>query len=158
MLGDHVTPRLCMDFDLSGLQCRFGPVVIGEGYVEGPNGLKMRYQVTSTDKNDLRYIYGKRSYHMYGGKFLENIVQFLARIVVMNAAAPCVYGTVDISSSCNRTMNLCFIAFPEGCGRTGSCHKAGDQRGNAVRRPSWARDLPLKAEVGSGQTYGDAGK
>jgi DNA polymerase len=128
---------------------KFGPVVISEGCVEGPGGLKMRYQVTNTDKNDLRYVYGKRSYHMYGAKFLENIVQFLARIILMNAALRLWDRGYKFKLQAHD--ELVFIVpdadAPE------AMRVINEEMS---RRPSWARDLPLKAEVGYGQTYGDA--
>jgi DNA polymerase family A len=128
---------------------RFGPCVIGHGYVEGPNNLKMVYQVISTDKTDLRYIYGKRSFHMYGAKFLENIVQFLARIIVMNAALR--LWDRGYKFKLQSHDELVFIVPDD---QVEACKVTVMEE--LCRRPSWARDLPLKAEVGHGQTYGDA--
>jgi hypothetical protein len=128
---------------------KFGPCVIGDGYVEGPNGLKMRYKVTSTDPKDLRYVYGKRSYHMYGAKFLENIVQFLARIIVMNAALR-LWGR-GYKFKLQSHDELVFIVPDDQVEIAKLVIKE-----EMIRRPSWALDLSLDAEIGSGQSYGDA--
>jgi hypothetical protein len=73
---------------------KFGPCIIGydherrHGYVRGPNGLEMRYIPAPNDDygRDKGYIYAQRWHKIYGSAFLENIVQFLARILVMQAA------------------------------------------------------------------------
>ena len=126
-----------------------GPVEVGHGYVKGPNGLKMNYQVTSTDKGDLKYIYGKRSYHMYGGKFLENIVQFIARIIVMYSAFRMWYRGYKFKLQSHD--ELVFIVPDADVPEAMRVIKE-----EMERRPSFAKDLPLKSEVGFGQTYGDA--
>ena len=128
---------------------KVGPVEVGEGYVKGPSDLIMRYQVTNTDKTDLRYVYGKRSYHMYGGKFLENIVQFLARIVVMHAALR--LWDRGYKFKLQSHDELVFIVSDAQVPEAMRVIKE-----EMERRPSWAKDLPLKSEVGFGQTYGDA--
>ena len=144
-----------LDGYLAGAWCglagpvKFGPVVISEGCVEGPGGLKMLYDVISTDNNDLRYVYGKRSYHMYGAKFLENIVQFLARIIVMNAALR--LWDRGYKFKLQSHDELVFI-IPDA--QVPEAMRVIKEE--MERRPSWARDFPLKAEVGHGLTYGDA--
>ena len=144
-LGNILKTAWC---GLSG-PVKYGPVVVSEGCVEGPGGLKMRYKVESTDPQDLRYVYGKRSYHMYGGKFLENIVQFLARIVVMHAALR--LWDRGYKFKLQSHDELVFIVpdaqVPE------AMRVINEEM---CRRPSWAPDLPLKVEVGYGQSYGDA--
>ena len=144
-LGDILKTAWC---GLSG-PVRFGPVIISEGCVEGPGGLKMRYKVDSTDPSELRYIYGRRSYKIYGGKFLENIVQFLARIVVMHAALRLWDRGYKFKLQAHD--ELAFIVPDAG---VPECERVVMEE--MCRRPSWAKDLPLKAEVGHGQTYGDA--
>lgn len=144
-LGDILKTAWC---GLSG-PVQFGPVVISEGCVEGPGGLKMRYKVDSSDPDELRYVYGRRSYKMYGGKFLENIVQFLARIVVMNASLRLWDRGYHFKLQSHDELGFIIAdaAVPE------AMRVINEEM---CRRPSWARDLPLKAEVSFGQTYGDA--
>lgn len=132
------------------LPVKFGPCVIGHGYVEGPGGLRMNYANPRIDENgDLRYDYGARSYKMYGSKFLENIVQFLARINTMHDA-------LRISDRGFR-FNLQShdeLAWVVPKDKVEECKRVALEE--MRRPPSWAKDLPLNAECSSGPTYGDA--
>ena len=67
---------------------KFGPCLISKGRIDLPNGLSLNYADPKWDseRQEFTYRYGKRTHHIYGAKMLENIVQALARIVVMNAA------------------------------------------------------------------------
>ena len=131
---------------------RWGPVVIGAGYVKLPNGMKMLYDVQSRDpksEEGLTYRYGRRAHKLYGAKFLENIVQALARIIVMNAA-------LRISDRGFRFVlqshdELAFIVPDADVLR---CIEIVLEE--MRRRPSWAPTLPLNAEAGHGKSYGDA--
>jgi DNA polymerase len=142
----------------SGPPQRFGPCLIGyelvEGvpsaYVEGPSGLRMWYAKPRIDEEgNLRYDYGKRSFKMYGSKFLENIVQFLARIDTMHDA--CRIAARGYKFCLQSHDELCWIV-PE--------DKAADCLAVALeemrRPPSWAPNLPLDAEGNIGASYGDA--
>lgn len=130
---------------------RFGPVTVGFGEVQAPGGLAMRYDNPryDTDKNESVFEYGRYTHKLYGAKFLENIVQYLARIVVMNAA-------LRLSDRGYRFVlqahdELVFlvpdaevpVALPV-------IHE------EMTRCPSWALDLPLTADVGQGASYGAA--
>jgi DNA polymerase len=128
---------------------KFGPCLISYGKVEGPGGLCLEYDTPQQDKDGgLTYRYGKFVHKIYGAKTLENIVQFLARIIVMNAAL----------RLRDRGLRFCLQAHDELVFIV-----PNEQLDNAkkivheemTRRPSWAPDLPVTAEVGSGPSYGD---
>jgi len=132
-------------------EVRFSPVKITKGRIEGPGGLSMHYGTPhyDTDIQETRFSYGGRLYNMYGAKMLENIVQFLARINVMNDAMrisdrgfPFVLQAHD---------ELVFIVPDD---QVEECREVAlyEMR----RPPSWAEDLPLDAEVSVGQNYGEA--
>jgi hypothetical protein len=135
-----------------GTAIKWGPVVIGPGYVEGPNGMRMHYarprvEVRQNNLNDMVYDYGQRTHKIYGSKFLENIVQFLARINTMNDAlriADCTGHDFVLQSH----DELVWI-IPE--------EEAEDFQQVALREmrrpPFWARDLPLDAESHIGNNY-----
>ena len=131
----------------NGSAVRYGPVTIGRGYVEGPGGLQMRY-VPIPGRN-LKYKYGGRTFKIYGAKFLENIIQFLARIVFMNAALR--LHTRGVRFILQVHDELVFIVPDE---HVDSAKKIIYDE--MIRRPSWAPDLPLKVSIGFGQSYGDA--
>lgn len=130
---------------------RFGPVEIGHGYVKGPNGLCMFYANPRQDPvtGEYMFTYGREQHKIYGAKFLENIIQFLSRIVVMEAA-------VRISA---RGYNFVLQAHDE---LVYIVPDAEVEKAKAiiheemVRVPVWAPGLPLKADISHGQSYGEA--
>jgi hypothetical protein len=126
-----------------------GPVTIRYGEIEGPNGLKMKYHNPRYRGGEYVFDYGFGTYKMYGGKMLENIIQFLAYIHAMNTALRMwkKYG-----------MRLVLQAHDELAYIVPLKHV--DLAKNLLykeltRRPSWAPDLPLEAEVKSGPSYGE---
>lgn len=130
---------------------KFGPVEIGHGYVKGPTGLCMFYANPRQDPvtGEYMFTYGREQHKLYGAKFLENIIQFLSRIVVMEAA-------VRIS---NRGYNFVLQAHDElvYIVPDAEVDKAKEIiHEEMVRVPVWAPGLPLKADISHGQSYGDA--
>lgn len=145
---------------LGGAPRQVGPVTIREGEVIGPGGLTMRYKPIQPNEDpdldgrslldvQLRFLYGGRSHRIYGAKFLENIIQFLARIVIM-AAADRLYsqGLKFVMQTHDELVFLVPEAETEAA-------KALIYK-ELTRPPYWALDLPVDAEVGDGETYGDA--
>lgn len=131
---------------------RWGPggvVEIGHGYVKLPNDMKLVYDVQSKNADGHWYKYGRLTYRMYGPKFLENIVQALARIVVMNAAL----------RLWDRGYKFCLQSHDELAFvvRTDDADNAKAIVLEEMKRPpSWAPNLPLDAEANYGDSYGDA--
>ena len=127
---------------------QFGPCVISEGRIDLPNGLALNYAEPHWDPEtqEYWYRYGRRRHKIYGAKMLENIVQALARIVVMNAALRldgygyrlCLQGHDE----------LVFIIPEADLDRAKQTIHT-----EMIRPPSWAPTLPLKADVGSGVNY-----
>lgn len=135
---------------MGGATYKFGPVTISYGKVEGPGGLCLNYDDLQIDENGERtFAYGKFRHKIYGAKLLENIVQFLARIVVMNAGL-----RIDDRGYRFKLQahdELVFIV-PDA-----EIDKASEiVHSEMVRSPSWAPDLPLTADVGVGLSYGAA--
>lgn len=124
-------------------------VEIGHGYVRLPNAMKLQYIPGRDADGEHTYRYGKKVHRMYGPKFLENIVQALARIVVMNAALRLWDRGYRFKLQAHD--ELAFIV-----------READAENAKAIvleemrRRPSWAPDLPLDAEANYGDSYGDA--
>ena len=141
---------------------KFGPCTISYGNVLLPSGLSLRYAdpkiaMGEDGRNELRYRYGKFWHKIYGAKFLENIVQALARIVVMNAA-------LRIRDRGLHTVNpqdyrFCLQAHDElvFIVKRSELDKAKKIiHEEMTRRPSWAPDAPIDAELGEGASYGAA--
>ncbi len=154
---------------LSGsAKMKFGPCEISYGNVLLPSGLSLRYAEPQARVNqdmdspqygrtEYRYRYGKTWHTLYGAKLLENIVQAIARIIVMNAALRIRdRGAYTINPEDYRFVlqahdELVFIV-----------KKKNVDSAKAIileemcRRPSWAKTAPIDAELGQGASYGDA--
>ena len=129
---------------------KFGPCIIGTGYVEGPGGLRMVYAKPRRDlENELAYDYAGRTHKMYGAKFFENIVQFVSRIILMNAALR--LETRGYKFALQEHDKLAYIV-PD-ADVDNACKIIYEEM---TRSPTWANDLPLDAEGGAGLSFGDA--
>jgi DNA polymerase len=130
-------------------------MVDGKKGIRLPNGLYLRYPnlriVTNEDKSELVYDNkkGKMSVptRIYGGKVIENVCQALARIVIgeqmlMIAKKYKVAMTVHDAIMCVVPIEDAVPGqeYVEMCMRM---------------RPTWALDLPLNCESGTGISYGD---
>ena len=135
-----------------------GPIKIGHGYVEGPGGLCMYYDnercSDEPSQREIWYRYGGRWKKIYGAAFLENIIQFLARIIQMNAALRLAATGVPFLRMAHSVHDELIFIVPD---------KYVDKAQQIVhmemtRRPSWGEDIPIKAEVtkGMAQNYGAA--
>jgi DNA polymerase len=125
-----------------------GPVTIRYSEIEGPNGLKMLYDNPRYVDGEYKFTYGFGTYRMYGGKMLENIIQFLARIIIMNAALR--LNGLGYRFVLQAHDELVFIV-PDA--DVDNAKKIIYRE--LTRRPSWGSNIPLDAEVNSGPTYGD---
>jgi DNA polymerase len=134
-----------------GTPFQFLPCTIEYGEVKLPSGLSLKYDRPAFDfeTSEHTYFYGKLKRKIYGAALLENIVQALARIVVMNAAL----------RIADRGYNYALQAHDElvYVVPTIDLDKAKQIiHEEMVRPPSWAPDLPLTASIGSGPNYGEA--
>jgi DNA polymerase len=129
----------------------FGPVSISYGRVTGPNGLSMFYANPHllVETGSVLYNYGRSVHGIYGAKMLENIVQFLARVIVMNAALRIAdHGHNFVLQAHDE---LVYIVPDEEVDKVKKLVHT-----EMIRPPAWAPDLPLTADVGCGQSYGEA--
>lgn len=126
-----------------------GPVTVKQGAVVGPNGLEMRYADPEASWRDKSYRYGAQRRKIYGAKFLENIIQFLARIVIFDIAVRLANRGLPFAIQEHDALGF-IVPDAEVDNAVKIVHE------EFVRRPTWAPDLPLKADVGVGISYGDA--
>lgn len=135
-----------------GFHMEIGPVAFEFNRVRGPNGLYLYYHDLRWDDATREWIftYAGKTKRIYGGKFLENIIQFLARIATMDAA-------VRVRQKYG--FNLALQAHDE-LGYIERAEVAEDLKAILLEemcaRPWWAPDLPLAAEAGIGDNYGEA--
>ena len=130
---------------------RIGPLVFSKGEILLPNGLKLKYPNLRKDNDgtwryDYGTIIGKR---LYGGALLENIIQALARIIVMDAST-----RIRMRSKLKFVMQvhdeLVYVVRDEALvDFTPIVHE------EMVRPPEWMPDWPLAVEAIAGPTYGD---
>jgi hypothetical protein len=128
-----------------------GPVKFEKGSVLLPSGLRLHYNNLAQDEaGEWWFTHGVQRKKLYGGKLLENICQALARVLTFDAG-----GRITRRTG----YRLALQAHDE------NAYVVRDQDVEAVcavaleemtRRPTWGAKLPLAAEVGVGQTYGDA--
>lgn len=144
MRGDYLTSdvhaeggmRKADKFDI--FEHTLGPVTIVNKRIIGPNGLFLDYEGDNLDK-------------IWGGTITENVIQFLARIVLTDAWLE-VRREFARRPGCRvvtSTHDELVCAVP-----LGDKEWALDTLGTAlVRVPEWAPGLPLAAELFHGQRY-----
>jgi DNA polymerase len=140
---------------LAGMPGSFsvGPCVFSKGKVSLPNGLFLHYHNLRQTSDGWVYDHAGKPRRLYGGALLENIVQALARCIVMDASvrlAPRLkaFGT-QLALSVHDA--LVYVIADQFVPQAGAIMKE-----EMNRRPAWSPDLPLACELKAGQTYGDA--
>jgi DNA polymerase len=130
-----------------------GPITIGHGYIEMPGGLRMLYgDPRQVEGGDLMYDYGGIPRKIYGSACLENVCQGLARVILMNAALRLHATKIPFLRFVHQAHDELIFVVPD---------KYVDKakiivHSQMIIPPSWGSDIPLKADVGSAQAYGDA--
>lgn len=140
-----------------GTRIEFGPVIVEHERILLPSGLPLLYpglhweQEAKDGDGSWVCTFAKKRKYLFGGKIYENIVQALARILTMQAAA---------------RMKKRFPRYP-------LCHQIHDDIVYVVHDEVvpefraaleeematglwWSEGLPLASESGVGQSYGDA--
>jgi DNA polymerase len=112
----------------------WGPVKFSAGKITLPNTMTLRYQ-----RNDQ---------HLYGAKLLENISQALARIVLMQAGNR--LAKQGLRWVLQAHDELMFVV-PEADVNSAKNIILDEM----VRPPLWMPELPLAAEIGVGDNYGE---
>jgi len=125
-----------------------GPVEIGEGYVTLPDGLVLQYGEPRTSKGQTSYKhpYGYRK-KLWGGAFCENITQALAGQLIRDTWLR--LDELGYRAVWQVHDELIFVVPDTELEEAKQIIHA-----EMVRRPTWAPDLPLSADIGSGKNYG----
>ena len=148
LLDDHITVLA------SGMgSFSIGPCDFRRRYISLPNGLRLSYQDLSSGDDGWGYTFGGKPKKLYGGSLLENIVQALARIIVMDAGVRLrgIFAHYGIQLALQVHDELVFVVPTE---LADKCKRIALEE--MSRRPAWAPTLPLSAEAGWGKSYGDA--
>ena len=123
----------------------FGPggvITISSGRVTGPDGFALQYDRPRREGDELWFNYGRYPHKVYGAKLLENIIQFLARQIIRNVALRLMDKGLRFVLQAHD--ELVFIV-PDA--EVDKAKKIIHME--MIRRPTWAPDLPLKADVGA---------
>ena len=130
-----------------------GPCIFEHKSILLPNGLRLNYHDLKYDNNEWTYTYAGKPKRLYGGSLLENIVQALARIVVMDAASRLrvKLAMYDVQLALQVHDELVYVV-PEDIAKV--CEQIALEEMSV--RPGWAPTLPLAAEASYGKSYGDA--
>ena len=130
-----------------------GPCEFEKGRITLPNGLYLYYHNLRQTSDGWVYDHAGKPRRLYGGALLENIVQALARCIVMDAAvriADRLKG-LNIHLALQVHDALAYVVPDHLVAQVSAIMKE-----EMNRRPWWALDLPLACDLKVGQTYGDA--
>ena len=115
-----------------------------------PNGMPIYYnELRRSDEGEWIYTFGRETRKLFGGKLAENIVQALARIVVMDNMLT-IHRELGLQMVLQVHDELDYVV-PE---RDAESLAAQITRIMSAP-PAWAPDLPVAVEVHWGPTFGD---
>jgi DNA polymerase I-like protein with 3'-5' exonuclease and polymerase domains len=146
-----------------GGRWEWGPFEFVKDKVVGPNGLCLHYNDLTygldrkTGRQQWTFKYAGNEHNLYGGKLMENLCQFAARIHTLDAAVRITKRSekeigVRYSLAQQAHDENVFVVNDEHVDRMKVIMKE-----EMCQRPSWAPGLPLATDpVGVGQSYGDA--
>jgi DNA polymerase len=132
---------------------QLGPITIshrdGYGYIAGPDSREVRYPSPMVKDNELWWFSAGVPHRIYGANLLENIIQFLARIILFEIAVRLknTYGLRFIHQVHDELVFCVPDADVE--------HVADIVRTELRREPAWAAGLPLDCDIGWADRYGD---
>jgi hypothetical protein len=135
----------------NGGRWEFGPVVFEKGKVTLPNGLCLFYHQLEQVNGEWVFTYGRERKKLYGGKLLENIVQALDRVHVFNASLQVQRRIAPYRMAQQAHDEIAYVVRDEHVDAVKAIVME-----EMIRVPAWAAGLPLAAEAGVGQSYGDA--
>lgn len=144
MLPQMTRPGCCV---------HWGPVVFEHERIKLPSGLYLYYKGLENTSDGWKFTYGGKSKWIYGGKMLENIVQAIARIIVMDASQRIRRRLAAVGPELDMALQehdaLAYVA-PEALAQT--VHDILVEE--MSRDVSWLPGLPLAVEAGIGTDYG----
>lgn len=161
---DHCIPEMTR----KDCSIKIGPIIIEHEKVRLPNGLFLNYHKLEYKeyKNEQAwwFEYGGQPKKIYGGKFLENIIQALARLATMEAAARIKHRLSAMAVELGLDPVEFFLGLQEHDALAyGPPEEFADIVGEIlveemVRRPDWAPTVPLACQdgYGVGISYGHA--
>jgi DNA polymerase len=129
----------------------FGPCAFEQGSVLLPSGLRLFYHDLQSKDGEWLFKYNVKTKKLYGGKLLENLVQALDRVIVFDAGIRIQKRIAPYRLAQQAHDEMAYVVKDEHVELASQIVTE-----EMVRVPEWAAGLPLAAEVGVGQSYGDA--
>ena len=127
-----------------------GPVTFLHEKIRLPNGLYLYFNNLRYEGDGWRFEFNGQTKYIYGGKLLENIIQALARIIIMDCALR-VRRRLGLSFKLQVHDELAYVV-PEDVAQSVLDVLLEEMR----VRPSWDMDWPLDAEGDIAASYGEA--
>jgi DNA polymerase len=137
----------------NGGTMEYGPIRFEKGRIVGPTGLCLYYENLRYEDGEWWFDQRGVRTKIYGGKMLENIIQFLARCNTMSVAVRLKKPLLDYSSRLTHTSHDELVyAVPDKFVDTVKpiIHT------EMCRPPLWMPTIPLDCEIGVGDSYGEA--
>ena len=136
-----------LDVLVNGGAWQWGPVLFEKGMVTGPNGLVLRFPDLKWDGKEWTYNSGYEGRKkLYGGKIMENVIQFLSRIITMEAGVRIRMRVGPFALQSHD--ELAYIVSEN------KVEEVGAIMLEEMRvRPDWLSRAPLTAEIKSGPNY-----
>jgi DNA polymerase len=127
-----------------------GPIVFMHEKIRLPNGLYLYFHNLRYENDGWRFEYNGITKYIYGGKLLENIIQALARVIIMDCAVR-VRRHMKLGFKLQVHDELVYVV-PEAAAEDLLAVLMEEMR----VRPWWDPEWPLDAEGGISNSYGDA--
>lgn len=142
--------------DPERVQMRFGPLTVRHQSIEKPSGMRLRYPGLRQQRDGFTYLGGKSGRErskVYGALIAENVVQSIARDIVMEQSLwiRAKYATPDKLSPIGTTTHDEVVSVVPAA-RGAECLAYSLERMRIP--PPWCTDLPLSASGGFGTSYG----
>jgi DNA polymerase len=129
---------------------KIGPCTVTKGKIELPNGMYIHYpNVTQDAGGEWWYDYRGVPKKLYGGIIVENIVQALARIILVTAELRLAKHGYNAAMSVHDEL---IYAIPEAKAEL----FALALKAALIHEVSWMPNIPLDAEVDIGTRYSEA--
>jgi DNA polymerase len=133
-----------------GKHSSFGGLAFTQDGIRLPNGTRIQFPKLHRASDGFAYLEGTTPVNIYGGKVIENVVQALARIIVVDQI---------LDASDEAGVPYCHMVHDEGLWVVDE-DKADWMLEIAERHmrtaPKWWPDIPLNSEGSCARSYGDA--
>jgi DNA polymerase len=144
--GEHILAAL-----FNGTQMEWGPMIVRDKRVFGPTGAWLDYSNLiykgqgKAGKPDFAVLRRQGESRIYKSKFIQNIIEFLSRLILTEAMVE-MHKTYK-AISCTHDEGVFLVPVDQAEAAKAYLHKL------LTTPPAWCPDIPLEAEVGYDVRY-----